>query len=309
MTRTALVVGAGVSGLSSAIRLLEHGFDVTIRAKARTPNTTSDVAAAYYYPFRAEPKERVVGWSKASLAEFRRIARDAPEAGVYAAEMLHVYPTMLDAPWWADLAPGWRNARVDELPPGYACGFVAPTFIVEMPRYMPWLEARAQKLGARFEQGQVADVRALDASLVVNCTGLGAREAAADAGMFPIRGQIVRMQHPGITRIWSDSDGPNRLAYIAPRRDLMVVGGTAQENDWRLEPNAAEEIDIIRRASNLEPRIRDARIVGRAVGLRPGRATVRLEREGRVIHNYGHAGAGVTLSWGCADAVLALARA
>jgi len=46
------------------------------------------------------------------------------------------------------------------------------------------------------------------------------------------------------------------------------------------------------------------------VGLRPGRPTVRLEAEqcgdSLVVHNYGHGGGGFTLSWGCAEEVLAL---
>lgn len=50
-----------------------------------------------------------------------------------------------------------------------------------------------------------------------------------------------------------------------------------------------------------------------AVGLRPGRPTVRLEAErrdgGLLVHNYGHGGAGLTLSRGCASAVLALIAA
>jgi D-amino-acid oxidase len=41
-------------------------------------------------------------------------------------------------------------------------------------------------------------------------------------------------------------------------------------------------------------------------GLRPYRLEVRLEREGRVIHNYGHGGAGYTLSRGCAEDVARL---
>lgn len=42
--------------------------------------------------------------------------------------------------------------------------------------------------------------------------------------------------------------------------------------------------------------------------MRPSRTEVRLEAEkveGRtVVHNYGHGGAGVTLSWGCAEEVV-----
>ena len=37
-------------------------------------------------------------------------------------------------------------------------------------------------------------------------------------------------------------------------------------------------------------------------------AAPRVEREGRVIHAYGHGGAGMTLSWGTADEVVRLAR-
>ena len=54
------------------------------------------------------------------------------------------------------------------------------------------------------------------------------------------------------------------------------------------------------------PELADARVVGHRVGLRPVRSAVRLEAEGRVVHCYGQGGAGVTLSWGCADEVAAL---
>jgi D-amino-acid oxidase len=54
-----------------------------------------------------------------------------------------------------------------------------------------------------------------------------------------------------------------------------------------------------------------AEIVGVAVGLRPVRSAVRLEAETiapncLLLHNYGHGGAGVTLSWGCAAEVVRL---
>ena len=47
-------------------------------------------------------------------------------------------------------------------------------------------------------------------------------------------------------------------------------------------------------------------MLGHAVGVRPARPAVRLERAGDVVHCYGHGGAGVTLSWGCADEVIRL---
>ena len=52
------------------------------------------------------------------------------------------------------------------------------------------------------------------------------------------------------------------------------------------------------------------------VGLRPGRISLRLEREecvlgGKarpVVHNYGHGGSGMTLAWGCAGDVVAMLK-
>lgn len=306
----ALVVGAGVSGLSSAIRLQQAGFAVTVRAAARTPRTTSDVAAAYYFPYRAKPPHRVVAWSRATLAQLRRLLAD-PASGVLPGRVVQLYDKPTPRPWWADAVDGFRAARADELPPGYQAGWVADAPVIQMPTYLPFLERRFVAGGGRFEDGHVDDVRALaqqEARLVVNCTGLGARDAAKDPEVFPIRGQVVRVENPGLDVIWNDADGPRALSYVVPRRDGVVLGGTSQDGDWSLEPDPATEATILRRCREIEPRLANAKVLGRAVGLRPGRGEVRLEREGNLIHNYGHGGAGVTLSWGCADEVAALAR-
>ena len=88
------------------------------------------------------------------------------------------------------------------------------------------------------------------------------------------------------------------------------MGGTAQKGDWTMEIRKKDEEDILKKCESLWPELDRSKIVGRAVGLRPSRTEVRLEREylngKRIIHNYGHGGAGVTLSWGCADEVVSL---
>lgn len=304
------MVGAGVVGLSCAIRLQEAGHRVVVRARARTPHTTSDVAAAYYYPSRMMADPRILRWAPATRAELARLARDNA-SGVQPAEALQLARPGAERPWWSEVMEGFRAARPDELPPGYAAGWVARTFVAEMPVYMRFLEARLLAMGGRLEHGEVMDVQALareDGRLVVHCAGLGARETAKDATMFPIRGQVVRVENPGLPRVVSDPDGPLAVAYVVPRARDVVLGGTAEEGDWRLEPDPATEAEILRKCALLEPRLAGARITGRAVGLRPGRPSVRLEREGRVIHCYGHGGSGMTLSWGCADEVADLAE-
>jgi D-amino-acid oxidase len=106
-----------------------------------------------------------------------------------------------------------------------------------------------------------------------------------------------------------DETGPNALAYVLPRPDVVVLGGTADEDDW--EPRARPETtrSILERTRLLDPRLADAELVGAAVGLRPTRSEVRLEADalpdGRLlVHDYGHGGSGFTLSWGCADDVV-----
>jgi D-amino-acid oxidase len=95
----------------------------------------------------------------------------------------------------------------------------------------------------------------------------------------------------------------------------VVLGGTADRHAEDTTPDPDTERAILARAIELEPRLRDAPILSRAVGLRPARAAVRLERETdhtnnrTIVHCYGHGGAGMTLSWGCAAEVASLLAA
>ncbi|MEN3279080.1 MAG: D-amino-acid oxidase [Solirubrobacteraceae bacterium] len=121
-----------------------------------------------------------------------------------------------------------------------------------------------------------------------------------------VGGQIVRVAAPDVTEWLVDQRDPDRLVYVVPRERDVVLGGTAQEGDEDREPDPATTEAIRARCAELVPAVRDAPIVSVAVGLRPARPSVRLEAESRVVHCYGHGGAGVTLAWGCAVEVAAL---
>jgi len=174
------------------------------------------------------------------------------------------------------------------------------------------------------EQGEVGDLTAVTttAPLIINCAGLGARELVGDELLYPIRGQIVRVAANGVgttqrlralpgLRAFIDDHSHLSLAYIIPRRDGVVLGGTAEAGDWNLAVDEATAVTILQKCLQLEPRLKDAQILEHLVGLRPGRPQVRLEAERltkdcTIIHNYGHGGAGFTLSWGCAAEVAEL---
>jgi D-amino-acid oxidase len=155
------------------------------------------------------------------------------------------------------------------------------------------------------------DQLAPDAELVVVAAGLRSGELLSDDTLYPIRGQVVRVANPGITAWVTDDEHPEGLTYVVPRRDDVVCGGVAEIGSWDLEPDEETERAILRRTAALVPALLGQPVLSRAVGLRPGRDTVRLEHVAGhavpVIACYGHGGAGVTLSWGCAEAVAALA--
>src|SRR5262245_12901969 len=306
--RDAIVVGSGVSGLTSAIRLLEEGFKVRILTRDRTPNTTSDIAAAVWYPFRCGPRDRALLWGRRSFRVFRELSRD-PDTGVTMVPGIDLHETDVGEPWWKEAVDEFRTAESRELAGGYPSGHVFTAPVVAMPAYMKWLEARFESLSGTIETRSVAALEALllEASLVVNCTGLAARELTKDDDLHPIRGQVVRVA-PGYCDRFVQAGGQRRpVTYIIPREDCTVLGGTTDEGSFDLTVDPSTANALLSRCRDLEHELAKAEVLSHAVGLRPGRSEVRLESirhpGGILVHNYGHGGGGVTLSWGCAEEV------
>ncbi|HXH78235.1 FAD-dependent oxidoreductase [Nocardioides sp.] len=295
-----VVVGAGVIGLSCAVRLLEAGHRVDVVARDLPLESTSAVAAAIWYPYRALPQDLVTTWGKASYAAFEALARE-PDTGVSVVLGTEVFRSQAPDPWWRQAVPDLD--RETALPTGFVDGWTFATPVIEMPIYLPWLAGRVAALGGTITRLSLADLPA-GPDLVVNASGIGSRRLAADLSVVPVRGQVVRVSQVGLERWWLDGAG---LTYVVPRSTDIVVGGTDIEGEWSRTPDPAIAEQILARAQALVPELVGARVLGHKVGLRPARPSVRLERVGDVIHCYGHGGAGVTLSWGCADAVCDLA--
>ncbi len=313
--REALVIGAGVIGLTAAVRLREAGWRVRVRAAEPPERTTSAVAAAMWYPYRVGPEALVKEWGERSYAVFRLLADD-PATGVRMTHGIELLPLGADphvTPEWAAHIPDFRVARADEVPPrrvGWA--FTVP--VADTAVYLRWLAARFAEHGGEVEIARVESLGdvAGEFPLIVNCTGLGARELVRDTELRPVRGQVVRVESPGVRSFWLDEYDPDGLLYVIPRAADCILGGTAEEGEEDTTPDAAVAAAIVRRCAAAVPALTGARVLGHRVGLRPWRPEVRLEMEmvggAAVIHNYGHGGAGVTLSWGCADRVVELAR-
>ncbi len=292
------MVGAGVVGLSCAVRLLEAGHRVDVVARDLPLETTSVVAAALWYPYRALPQDRVTAWARRSYAVFGELA--AEETGVRLLEGTEAHSATAPDPWWVTAVPQLRRVPPPE---GYAdaWSFTAP--VVDMPVYLRWLRSRVAALGGTVTRMSLHDLPGTQEDVVVNCSGIGSRLLAGDHEVFPVRGQVVLLDGIELDRWFLDASGPT---YVVPRTTTVVVGGTDDEGEWSRTPSAATAEELLRRGRALVPELDGARIVAHRVGLRPARPVVRLEAEGRVVHCYGHGGAGVTLSWGCAEEVAEL---
>lgn len=294
-----VVVGAGIVGMTVAVRLSELGHRVDVLARDFPLETTSVVAAALWYPYEARPQHRVHGWAARSYDAFVDLAAD-PASGVRLLGGTEVLPAPTPDPWWAGSLPDLARTRP---PDGWAdaWSFAAP--VVDMPVHLAWLRERLLDLGGTLTRAALAHLPRPAGGVVVNCAGLGARRLVGETDVHPARGQVVLVEDVELDRWWLDGSGPT---YVVPRSCRVVVGGTFEEHVWDRTPSPEAAAAILERASRLVPALAGARVVGHRVGLRPVRSEVRLERVSDVVHCYGHGGAGVTLARGCADEVVEL---
>ncbi|MCM2386793.1 FAD-dependent oxidoreductase [Streptomyces albipurpureus] len=315
MNGDVVVLGGGVSGLTTAMLLAERGHRVRVWTREAPSATTSAVAGALWWPYRIEPKQLVAQWAMATLERCRQWSRRPEETGVRLRPGVVADTRLDELESWTREAGAVRHARVDELPSGHTQGVWARLPLVDMPTHLGWLRGRLERAGGAVE---LRAVRSLEeavaaAPVVVNCTGIGARELTGDRELTPVRGQVVLVENPGIEEwLVLPDDGSGQPTYVFPQPGRLVLGGTADDGNAGTEPDPATTAEIVARCARYYPAIADARILGTRVGLRPARtAGVRIEAVpwpggGLVVHNYGHGGAGITVGWGCALAAVGL---
>ena len=307
------IIGAGVSGLTCAVLFAENGFETSILAEEIGDQTNSAAAAAIWYPYDVGPADRVNAWALNSYQKFVELARE-PQTGVLITE-LRVFSRLgpLAPPDWAQSFATRPLAR-PEIPTIFVSGFSIHVPLVETGKYLAWLASRLADAGGSRSGGiRFTKLEEVDAhfDLIVNCAGIGARELVPDPAMEPHRGQVAIVEKLNLPYAVVCDDPP--LMYAIPRSNDCVFGGTNDvSSDRAADPQTTAE--IIRECERVLGRAAPP-LIRERVGLRPGRSSgVRVAPEqlgdGRtVIHNYGHGGSGFTLSWGCAQAVLELARA
>lgn len=309
-----VVVGAGVSGLTCAILLAERGRRVLVRSAEAPHDTTSCAAGAIWGPHMVA-HERALAWALESLEIFRGLARD-PSTGVAMVAGVEAARDGLAVPHPGPGVDDVTRCDPATLPAGFSNGWRYRVPIIDMHRYLDYLVERLHRTGTPIELGPAVTAAELPTlgPAVVNCSGLGARALVPHDPVRPVRGDLLVVGNPGIADFFieHDDDIDEITTYVLPQGDRVLLGGSRRDGDESVRPSERIAADILRRCVEAEPRLRGLRVLEHRVGLRPVRPRVRIGRDEEhphLVHNYGHGGGGVTVSWGCAQEVERLTAA
>ena len=321
------IVGAGVSGLSVGLCLAEthvmRDLNFTILSdKFSCPGhprdgITSDMAGGLILPtqgplnFCTDKDEP--DWHRwATVTEDRMrdlLARGVGrQCGVKKTSIFLGFEDRQAPPQFTSLHPEFRALSAEEagLPSRLKTVWKLDCHCIDTSPYLDWLRHRFTERGGLVVRRKIKNLSQLtrDYDIVVNCTGLGARELVGDSSLYPVRGQIVEVAGDHVRDAYINPD-PD-LTYIIPQNGRVLLGGSAEPHNWSTEVNAEQTESIYRRCVEMCPQLAGSKVVRTWAGLRPARPTVRVEvdsefgGESLLLHNYGHGGQGYILSWGCA---------
>jgi D-amino-acid oxidase len=249
------VLGCGVSGLSTA-RLLQRRFQngpgtVTIYAKDLPPDTTSNIAGAWWSPTSvyetATPKfnEQFRQASRIANRAFQLLV--GPEYGVRWIDTFELIRQEAalgrELPGGNDLYPQLEVHRDPENYFGFPFVRQYSSMLIEPSIYLSALLRDFYIAGGRVvvkEFRNRQELARLREPVIFNCTGLGSRALFDDQELSPVRGQLeILLPQPEIDYCYLST------GYMFPRRDGIVLGGTWDHDDWSLAPNPEQATGIL----------------------------------------------------------------
>ncbi|CAF1914761.1 unnamed protein product [Rotaria magnacalcarata] len=314
MTRVC-VIGAGVVGLSTALCIKSQypSLSLTIIADRFLDATTSDGAGGLFRPDdRFVPgvdKSILRNWCQTSFDHFNNLIFSSigAEAGISQVSGYQLFNDPRPDPSYKDIVYNFRHLTKNELttfPDHYKYGYFCTTFYVDTRKYMKYLTKQLLEKEVTFTKKKINSLDELVGSydIALNCTGFGAREICNDNLIRPIRGQMIRVRAPWIKHFYYTDDN----CYMIPNHETIVLGGTRQLDDDNTRVDLNDKDGIWQRCLRLCPSLAQAEILWDWAGLRPNREPIRVEIETikhgnknlLVVHNYGHGGNGISLSWG-----------
>lgn len=309
-----LVLGAGIVGLNTALRIArETKHKVTLWA-ANLLEITSAHSGAFWWPAVDGGEQTLLNsWAMETFDQLKPLDTTC---GIICRKIIGVSKDIWEMPDWFNKIPGARQATKSELDEllmrnGYV---IESAPVIEPIVHLQWLRDQLISLGVNINLRKVdsLDEALKECPLVVNCTGIGAKELCHDDDLHPVSGQLVHIRPSNIEDVIFIGKRPERTAYIIPQPSYTVLGGTYLDDDWSTEPDGDETIKILERCNDLCPNLMatEKDVIRGSRALRPVRSAIRLEVEalngGHVIHNYGQGRSGFSLAYGCAGDVVKL---
>ena len=252
-------------------------MEVRVRAAAPPQETTSRAASAMWGSSFAGPADDVRRWAGRGLAELRALAGEPPAACTSRAGCSPRAHRGRGPPALCSRAS--TSCAATTRPPGFAAAFASRS-PSSTCRVTSTTCSRASRRRAALEigaLGALADVAGA-APVVVNCSGVGARELVPDPTVRAVRGQHVVVENPGLEEFFMEEPAP-RWAGWFPTATTSSSAAAPTSDDWRLDPDPAIAEEIVRRCAAIEPRLAGARVIEQRVGLGPARPEVRVEEE------------------------------
>lgn len=323
----AVIVGGGVVGLTTALILQRESRNIEITVLASDfDDTVSHVAAGIFRvgASYSGPTEQITRqWIRDSYEYYDNIRKSeiASYAGVTDISgymFANSSPETVKNHWIEDLVPIYRRVTEEELQlvgGDWKYGSFFSTLLTQCNLYLPWAKQQLQARGAVLKQRKLNSLNELigEFDLIMNCTGLGARNLCNDKRLVSLRGQVLKVKAPWIkTFFYGELD-----TYIIPSfNGVVTLGGSRNFDSENMKLCPYESAAIRERCEKLVPSLRNAEILRQEVGFRPHReGNVRVEADRIssdcaktiVVHNYGHGGYGVCTAPGTATYALQLA--
>ncbi|XP_032679414.1 D-aspartate oxidase [Odontomachus brunneus] len=321
------IVGSGVVGLTTSLLLQRElrNAEVTVLA-SDFDDIVSHVAAGIFRVGASYfgPTEQITRqWIRDSYEYYDNIRKseEASHAGVTDISgymFANSSPNTVKSHWIEDLVPIYRRATEEELKlvgGDWKYGSYFSTLLTQCSLYLPWAKRQLQAGGATLRRRKLRSLDELagEYDLIMNCTGLGARELCNDKRMVSLRGQVIKVKAPWIkTFFYGELD-----TYVIPGfHGIVTLGGSRSFDSENTKLCPYESEAIRERCKTLVPSLKNAELVRQEIGFRPHReGNVRVEVDhirGRsnkviVVHNYGHGGYGVCTAPGTAMYALRLA--
>ena len=245
MNEKALVVGAGIVGLGSALKLLQSGFEVVLYNHTATCPPTTPISAAFWFPYACsmsvEQEKSLAGPTYEFLCECaadRTQGINLRTGRAYFDTTVEEYDTR--SPWWATLVRGFRHLSRNDIPIALqtdhligpiCCGWEFEIPVVHIPTFTQWLEGKIISLGGRIVDSHIKSFQGIAEScdVLVNCSGGWATHLTPDSSLVGYQGTVLELPNEpfGDMLLFVEKGKSSRLpTYIVPQGSRTILGGT-----------------------------------------------------------------------------------